>query len=242
MNYIFKGVDKRNGMLGVDSHEISHGFFFAGITTPVPQRLKLRIIKNTYSSTFDLKNDGSFEMFPLQAGNGQYQIKLYKNISGNQYNIVGTVILNVALQTKNTSYLVPNQYINYHQIPELVNMTQRMCYGKTKNESFNIIKKFIKTHFSYDYIKAVQVKKGMLPDIKGLLKKKMGICFDIASLAVAMCRICNIPARLVIGMADNQYHAWVEIMNENGKNIYYDPTFDIYGINKVKKYVPERYY
>lgn len=81
----------------------------------------------------------------------------------------------------------------------------------------------------------------MLPDIKGLLKKKVGICYDIASLAVAMLRISGIPAKLVIGMADKNYHAWVEIINNGGKILRYDPTFDIYN-KKVNKYIVERYY
>lgn len=242
MEYKFKCVDKRNGELIIDSSGSKEGFFFAGIAFPVSARLKLRIIKDDYVSTFDLKNDGSFEMFPLQAGNGNYQIILYKNISGTKYAPVGNIILNVVLKSKYIEFLVPNQYVNYHQVPEIVAMTKKMCYGKTKKESYYIIRNFIKNTFLYDYVKATQVKKGALPDMKTLLKKKQGICFDIATLAVSMFRIAGIPAKLTIGMADNRYHAWVEILNGNDKIIRYDPTFDIYGINKINKYTPERFY
>ena len=242
MNYYATSVDKIHGELALDTHNIANGYFFAQVIYPVTQRLKLKIMKDDYISIFDLKNNGSFEMFPLQAGNGTYQIALYKNIAGTKYGLVGCISLNVILKDKNACFLVPNQYINYHQIPEIVAMTQKMCYRKTKNECYNIIKNFIKTNFVYDFIKAKQIKKGMLPDMRNLLKTKSGICFDIASFAVAMLRICKIPAKLVIGMADNRYHAWVEIINEKDKNFYYDPTFDIYGINKIHKYIPERYY
>ena len=118
----------------------------------------------------------------------------------------------------------------------------KLCYGKNKNDCLEIIKTYIKRNFKYDYVKAQNVTKGMLPDMKYLLQKRVGICFDIASLAVAMFRIVGIPAKLVIGYADNQYHAWVEIIGLN-KTILYDPTFEIYNSsNKIKKYIPERFY
>ena len=84
----------------------------------------------------------------------------------------------------------------------MINITKQLCKGKTKNENYYIIKDFLKNNFAYDYIKAINVKKGMLPDIKGTLKKHTGICLDLASLAVAMFRIAGIPSKLVIGMAD----------------------------------------
>lgn len=241
MEYSFKRVTKRDKELVVDSSGTREGYFFAGIISPVSERLKLRIIKDDYISTFDLKNNGTFEMFPLQAGNGIYEIILYKNVYENKYLPAGTLKLQVTLKSKNIEFLVPNQYINYHQVPEVVSMTKRMCYRKNKEESYNIIKTFIKNNFIYDFEKAKQVKKGSLPDFKGLLKKKKGICFDIAGFAVAMLRIAGIPAKLVIGMADNHYHAWVEIINDNGTITRYDPTFDIYN-SKIHEYIVERFY
>ena len=242
MTYCFKSIDKTNGRLVIDSKGSADGYFFAGISTPSPKRLKLKVNKEKSSAVYDLKNNGSFEMFPLQFGSGTYQIVLYENLYGTSYNIIGTVYLNVQLKNKNASFLAPSQYINYHQIPELVSFTKKLCMGKNKNDSFRAINTFIKNNFLYDYVKAINVKKGTLPDIKGLLKKKQGICFDIASLAVAMLRVAGIPAKLVVGFADNQYHAWVEIINENKNNIIYDPTQEIYGMGKKKTYSPERFY
>lgn len=241
MSYSFKRINKMNGELVIDSSGAKEGYFFAGIISPVSARLKLRIIKDDYVSTFDLKNNGTFEMFPLQAGNGIYQIILYKNVYESKYLPAGTIELNVTLKKKNIEFLVPNQYVNYHQVPEIVSMTKRMCYGKSKKDSCNIIMSFIKKNFVYDFEKAKSVKKSMLPDMKGLLKKRMGICFDLAALAVSMFRIIGIPAKLVIGFADNCYHAWVEIINDNGTITRYDPTFDIYD-NKINEYINERFY
>ena len=241
MTYAFQSIDKKGNKLVIDSKGISEGYFFAAIATPSLKRLKLRVTKDKDMATYDLKNNGSFEMFPLQFGDGIYQIALYENLGGTKYSTIGTISLKVKLKTKNASFLVPSQYINYHEIPELVKITKQLCANKGKNDSYKAIKEYIKANFVYDYIKAVTIKSGILPDIKGLMKKKQGICFDIASMAVAMLRITGIPAKLVIGHADNQYHAWVEIINDK-KNIIYDPTQEICGIGKIKTYSPERFY
>ena len=55
------------------------------------------------------------------------------------------------------------------------------------------------------------MKKYILPDLNELLKVKKGICFDYAALMVAMLRINHIPARLICGNTDVEYHAWVEV-------------------------------
>ena len=56
-----------------------------------------------------------------------------------------------------------------------------------------------------------------------------------------MLRTQGLPARLMIGMADNNYHAWV-VVKMNGKEQLYDPTAAVNGIANVKKYTVERYY
>ena len=241
MNYSFKSVDKRNGKLLIDSKGAEDGYIFAAVAQVSVKRYKLRIVKGNDMSTYDLKNNGQFEMFTLQFGSGTYQILLYENVYGTKYSVAGSVQLNVKLKSQNASFLVPNQYINYNEIPELVSATEQLCSGQSKNESLKTIKSYIKNNFVYDFIKASTVKKGMLPNIKETLNKKQGICFDLASLAVAMFRIVGIPAKLVVGYADKQYHAWVEIIGKD-KTVIYDPTQEIYGISKVKKYIPERYY
>ena len=241
MTYSFKKIDKQNNQLVIDSSGINDGYFFAAVAHPTNKKLKLRVIKDKDTQTYDLKNNGTFEMFSLQFGSGCYQIALYENAYSNKYSTAGIIYLNVELKNKNCCYLIPNQYINYHQIPELITLTKQICIAQSKNENLKIIKSYIKNNFAYDFIKAVKIQKGMLPDIKRTLEKRMGICFDLASLAVAMFRIMGIPAKLVIGMADKQYHAWVEIIGEN-KSILYDPTQEINAIGKIKEYIPERYY
>ena len=144
MNQSFRSVDKRSGELLIDSSNIANGYFFAAVSRRAPQRYKLRITKGSNTLTYDLKNDGTFEIFPLQFDNGYYQISLYKNVYSNKYSAAGTVGFNVTLKDKNSGFLVPNQFINYHELPEVVNFTKELCNGKTKKESYTLIKSFIK--------------------------------------------------------------------------------------------------
>ena len=64
-----------------------------------------RIIKDKDTQTYDLKNNGTFEMFSLQFGSGCYQIALYENAYSNKYSTVGIIYLNVELK---------NNIFNHH--------------------------------------------------------------------------------------------------------------------------------
>ena len=96
-------------------------------------------------------------------------------------------------------------------------------------------------YFVYDFIKAINIKPGMLPDIDGSYSKKMGVCQDLSAIMVAMLRTQGIPSRLIIGYADSQYHAWTMTMI-NGEETFFDPTAAIAAISQVKEYSMERYY
>ncbi|MDD3224634.1 MAG: transglutaminase-like domain-containing protein [Clostridium sp.] len=89
------------------------------------------------------------------------------------------------------------------------------------------------SNISYDYNKANEVlndnynvKSGAIPTFN----TKTGICFDFASLYVAMCRADNIKVRLVTGEGFNGVswvsHAWNMVyIPEVGKWINVDTTF-----------------
>ena len=65
MSYSFKSVDKKDGKLVIDSKGIGNGYIFAAIAQPSTKRLKLRVKKDEDVVTYDLKNNGKFEMFSL---------------------------------------------------------------------------------------------------------------------------------------------------------------------------------
>lgn len=87
----------------------------------------------------------------------------------------------------------------------------RMVKGMNRKDAYNKITRYINTSFCYDYVKAAKVSKltGVKPDISGCWMRRMGICLDFAALAVNMLNAIGIVARLVVGYADNNPHAWV---------------------------------
>lgn len=148
--------------------------------------------------------------------------------------------LNVIITNAAIPFLSKNQYINYsvdlHSI-----VTMLMPQNNDEREFLDNLKFYITSKFKYDFLKAATIKSGMLPDIDGCFNSKTGICYDIAALCVAILREANIPSKLVIGYADNAYHAWVIAEINNGQ-LFFDPTVELKAMKRPKKYTVERFY
>ena len=234
-------VTNASGKLVLDASGASDGYFFAAVSYQTNHRLKLRVIKDGTTFTYDLKTDTSYELFPLQLGTGYYEIYLYENVSGKKYSQEGVVGLYVTMENPDAPFLVPSQYLSYTQMSEAVSMADSLCAGKGEKDAFDAVCKYMTSSFVYDFIKAVTIKPGMLPDIDGSYAKRMGVCQDLSAITCCMLRTQGIPSRLIIGYADSQYHAWT-MTKVNGKDLFFDPTAAIAAISSVKDYSVERYY
>ena len=229
-----------SGKLVVDASHAEDGYFMACVSSSGKRRLKLQVSKGDSKLTYDLKNDGSYEVFPLQFGSGKYEVALYENISGKKYSAEGKVSVSASLTTENAAFLVPSQYVWYTALSEAVGKSDELCGNASDAEKYEIICKFMKNEFMYDFIRAATISSGMLPEVDACYEKKMGICQDLAAVMVCMLRVQGIPAKLVIGYADKNYHAWTSVIL-NGEERYYDPTAAVNAI-KAKKYSIERVY
>lgn len=131
-----------------------------------------------------------------------------------------------------------NKYTPYHE--PSARKAKELCVNlKTLPERYEMITDYISRTISYDYIRAITItKKNGLPDVDRCFNRRMGICLDIAALAVNMLRAVSVPCNLVIGWADGKYHAWV-VARMNGKRYLYDHD-DPNG--KVQVYKKERMY
>ena len=237
----YSSSNNGSGKLRLDTSGVENGYFFAAITNKTSHRMKLRVIKGETTLTYDLNTNGDFELFPLQLGDGYYEIILYENVSGKKYSQEGKVGFSVKFNHPDAAFLVPSQYLNYTKKSEVVSMADSLGKGKNEKETFDAVCKFMSSSFVYDFIKAVTVKPGMLPDIDGSYAKKMGVCQDLSAIMVAMLRTQGIPSKLIIGYADNQYHAWT-MTSVNGSDAFFDPTAALSAISTVKEYTMERYY
>lgn len=206
------------------------------------KRYKLRIQKDGETYTYDLNNKGTFEVFPLQLGTGSYKVSVYKQSSGSKYsNVSGQTIKVPSFTSEQAPYLCPNQYVNYNPTSMAVRKADELCAGLSSDaEKVQAVRDYIMHNIRYDYIQALTVEKGYLPDLDEMMKRGSGICFDYAALTACMLRSQGIPVQLAIGYADKTYHAWDLVMID-GKWQRVDLTSESTAM-KVSSYTIERVY
>lgn len=205
------------------------------------KKLKVRILVDELTYTYDLAGDGDYEVYPLQQGSGTYKIVVYENVKGNSYAQLLAKTIEVKMDNELAAFLCPNRYVNYDGDTKAVKYAQDLfSEGDSDREKAEKTAKWMKKSFSYDYIAALTVKTGYVPDIDQTFEKHSGMCFDFAVMMCAIMRSQGIPAQLVMGDADGTYHAWCKIRLDE-KWVLFDPTMDIMG-QKVSNYVEEAYY
>ena len=124
--------------------------------------------------------------------------------------------------------------MNYTAETAAVQYADELCADLTDEYEITMaVYKFMGKNFSYDWIKAGDVKAGtlkdILPDIDGSWGTGTGICQDMAAIMCAMLRSQGIHARLVIGTCGGTPHAWVTVYcyGDDGKlkSLSLDPTY-----------------
>ena len=244
---------KKNDKASIDASNTADGYIMVKWLGGGTAAIKVLITgpsKVTY--TYNLKKDGTFEVFPLSDGNGTYSVGVYKNISGSQYSTEFTTSLSVSLKDAYAPFLRPNQYVNYNEQTLCVKKAAELVagvgttLGKVEKVYDNVIK-----NFTYDKQLAASVQSGYLPNLDQVWNKKSGICFDYAAIVTAMLRSQKIPTKLVVGYTGQAYHAWISVYSaETGwveGAIYFngtewklmDPTFASSGnsSDSIMKYI-----
>lgn len=210
------------------------------------KRVKVTIAKNKENSqtyTYDLKNDMTAEIYPLQMGDGEYIVKVWFQAIESKYSLGITGKYTVKLSDINAPFLSPSQYINYDgnsKIAKIAAELTKNCTGEI--EKVEEIYKFVIHSLEYDTHKASTIQSGYLPSVDAIVDMGQGICFDYAAVFAAMLRSADIPAKLVTGYVKptDAYHAWNEFylkdkggwfkineMKFDGRKFErLDPTFD----------------
>lgn len=235
------GLRKQNGAT-VDVGYADQGYIQVQYRAS-SKRIKVRISQGDRAYTYDLNQQGEFEVFPLQMGSGDYQVKVYEQVKGTKYSAVSSVSFRADIEDDRLPYLYPNQYVSFEPDSPLVAKAQSLCEGASSDrERAQIIEEYVSKHFMYDYIKSLMLTNTTtyLPDLDEIFSAKKGICFDLASLVCAMLRSQEIPTQLVIGYADESYHAWnMAYVDEQWQRI--DVTATVTG-TLIKQYRAERQY
>lgn len=235
------GGRKKDGSLDVVTEHAKDGYVLVR-GGKSKKRLKLRVRQGEHSVMYDLGTKNEYEVIPLQFGNGKYQFNLYKQVSGSRYSEDGVVSFKVEMTDVNHAFLYPNQFINYNDENLAVQKANELCRGvESTAEKYEILSEYILRSFVYDYVRAVTTKAEAFPDVDYCFKNGMGICQDLAATSVCMFRTQGIPAKLVIGSANGQYHAWVQVTLD-GEEKLFDPTAILQNMPKSTKYAVERWY
>ena len=224
----------------VDYSNSSRGFVV--VKTSCTKKAMLSIERDSNKYFYEINNNGRPEQFPLQAGNGKYEIKLYENVKGNQYCYVLNESINVSLDDPTVPFRYASQYVNYNDNTKAVVKAAELC-RKSNNDADKVrqIYDYICKNIKYNKQRAKNVANNYLPNIDEVFTSKKGICFDYSALMAAMLRSQGVPTQLVIGYVNkNLYHAWNKVYI-NGSWVVYDSTFGA-GKTKGKSYAEERRY
>lgn len=198
----------------IDYSHTSDGYVMVSYTGDCP-KVKLRITgPDDVTYTYDLHGNG-YETFPLSAGDGDYDVTVYENIIGNNYATCLYQQLNVQLENEFVPFLYPNQYVNF--TPECRTVAKASELAQDASSDLEIVSNvynYIISSITYDYEKASDPPIGYLPNVDEILASGTGICLDYAAVMASMLRSRQIPTRLEIGYAQDDYHAWISIYTE----------------------------
>ncbi len=227
-------------LVTVDYSNTFQGYIMVKTNTADHKKLKVQLIKDDMTYNYDLNVDEEYEVFPLNMGSGTYTIRWLENIEDTRYALIGTFDFDVDLVDVNIVYLYPSQYVDYDSNTMAVRKSFELTQeDKTKLDRVYHIYQYVIDNIDYDWDKVDEVQgKFVLPIVDETFEKEKGICFDYAALMATMLRVQDIPTKLVTGMVEEGYHAWVEVYIDNigwiAPHIYFnsdewtriDATFD----------------
>ena len=206
-----------NQTVQIDYSNIAQGYFMVETLTEDHNRIKIQVIKDTEQYTYDLNKNKVYEVFPLNMGNGSYCVKVLENVSDDQYGVLFTCSFDVKLDSEFCPFLYPNQIVDYNKDT----LCLQKSFALTKNDKTDLervqhIFTWVVDTIAYDWDKVKEVQgKFVLPVLDTTYQEKKGICFDYASLMAAMLRVQHIPTKVVTGMVEDGYHAWIEVYIDN---------------------------
>ncbi|NLW71106.1 MAG: transglutaminase domain-containing protein [Eubacteriaceae bacterium] len=216
----------KNDYAEIDYSEISKGFINVKYIENA-SKAKLQITSGSVTYTYSLTPKGEYAAFPLSAGSASYSLGVFKNISGDKYAQVAKLKVSCKLEDVNSPFLYPNVYVDYSESENLAKLSEKLAKKCVSDvEVVEEVYDHVVKKMRYDSLLAENPPANYIPDIERILDEYSGICFDYASLMTALLRSQSIPAKLIIGYRQTEYHAWISVyLKETGwvdGMIYFD--------------------
>lgn len=200
----------QNDFASIDASNTSQGYVMVKYNG-TNEKVKLQITCPDQSCyTYLISDRGTYDTFPLTAGNGSYALQVLENVAGDTYTVSLTQSINVSIEDEFLPFLYPNQYVNFHADSHAVSKGCNLA--KDTYSDLDVVQNiynYVIKNISYDAEKAQNVSYGYVPDVDDTLSSKKGICFDYAALMTSMLRSQNIPTKLEVGYSGDAYHAWI---------------------------------
>ena len=170
---------------------------------------------NGKSDYFAFLANGATQYYPLPYGNGTYNVKILRQKSGNSYSVDRSV--NVALSTfdKVNAYTGSVNLVNFGDAPNARSSASSWTKSFNKDkEMVDAVYKKLVGMMGYDYANLGKLPSYYVPNLDRVLSRKLGVCYDMASLFAGMLRAEGIPAKLCMGITNKVqgYHAWAEVL------------------------------
>ena len=198
----------------IDISHVSDGYVVA--RTSSAARLKFQVKKDDMTYNYDLPNDGTPTVFPMNMGDGSYLFRIMKNTDGNNYVEIESAEADVALSSEYAPFIIPNQYCDYDDESACVQKAREVTAGvENQGEAVAAVCEFVVDNVGYDTAKAERLSTatGYVPNPDQTLESGTGVCFDYASLGAAMLRSQGIPTKVITGYVSpgDLYHAWIMV-------------------------------
>lgn len=190
-------------------------------------KVKAIVQKGDQRYTYDIRLTENPECLPLQMGEGEYTVRLMRQVSGTRYREVARKQITLESVDEHELFLASVQSVAWDGSAELKELAQELTKScETDSEKVQSIHEYLVQNFVYDHQKARTVEAGYLPDLSQILADKKGICYDFASLFAGLLRSVGVPTKLLTGYVGvgRAYHAWNEV--------YQDGTWERYDLTK----------
>lgn len=196
---------------GVDTSSLSQGYVCAvGVSD---SHLKFQVACGDAAYNYDLPQDGTPIVCPINMGDGSYTFRVMQNTSGDKYVELFSTSAQVALDSEFEPFIRPSFYCSYDASSAAVKKASELVAGAAnEGDVLRAVYSYIVSNVAYDNDKAAELatQTGYVPNPDETLASGKGICFDYASLAGAMLRSLGIPTKIITGYVspDGIYHAW----------------------------------
>ena len=198
----------------IDTSHVEDGYVVARQSSA--SRVKFQVGCGDMTYNYDLPNDGSPAVFPVNMGDGDYVFRIMKNVGGSDYVESERAEVAVKLASEFAPFTIPNQYCNYNENSNCVAKARELTADvSNQGEAVKRICEYVTDNVSYDRDKASKLSNatGYIPNPDETLASGTGVCFDYASLGAAMLRSLGFPTKIVTGYVSpgDLYHAWIMI-------------------------------